>query len=387
MDGTDWIRRRKLAIMDREMPRISIVLGTRPEIIKMASIIKHLESGNYDYDVIHTQQHYDANMSQTFFDELGLPAPDYYLSVGSGTQAQQTANAMVKLEDVYQKTSPDMVLVEGDTNTVLAGALAAAKMGIKVGHVEAGLRSYDWRMPEECNRRLTDHASDLLFAPTEHNATTLRKEKVWGKIFITGNTVIDACIDYLPVAERRSKILDGIQFDDYIVFTAHRAENVDDPKILRSFVRILTECPLPVVYPLHPRTAKMLKEHGLYEKLVEHHKVQLIDPIGYLDFLVLMKHSSFIVTDSGGIQEEATAPNIRKKVFILRNNTERPEAVEAGYAEIVGKDEETVLKKINKFVEEPEISAKPSPFGEGKAGEAILSILFKRLNNVRNSRI
>ncbi|RQW79603.1 MAG: UDP-N-acetylglucosamine 2-epimerase (non-hydrolyzing) [Methanothrix sp.] len=367
--------------------KVAVVLGTRPEIIKMASIIKHLESGDYDYEIIHTQQHYDASMSQTFFEELGLPAPDHYLNVGSGSQAQQTANAMAKLEDVYQKTSPDVVLVEGDTNTVLAGALSAAKTGIKVGHVEAGLRSHDWRMPEECNRRLTDHASDLLFAPTEYNAATLQKENVWGKIFITGNTVIDACIDYLPVAERRSKVLDEIQYDDYIVFTAHRAENVDDPNILGSFVRILTECPMPVVYPLHPRTAKMLKEHGLYKKLSEHQKVQLIDPVGYFDFLVLMKHSYFIMTDSGGIQEEATAPGIRKRVFVLRNSTERPEAAEAGYAKIVGTDEETVLKAINKFVEVPEVSAKPSPFGEGKAGEAILSILFKGLNNVRNSRI
>jgi UDP-N-acetylglucosamine 2-epimerase (non-hydrolysing) len=367
--------------------KVAVVLGTRPEIIKMASIIKHLESGNHEYYVIHTQQHYDANMSQTFFDELGLPAADYCLSVGSGSQAQQTANAMVRLEEIYQKSSPDVVLVEGDTNTVLAGALSAAKLGIKVGHVEAGLRSYDRRMPEEYNRRLTDHVSDLLFAPTEHNSQILKKEDVWGKIFVTGNTVIDACIDYLPVAEEKSNILDELRLDDYVLVTAHRAENVDDPKTLKSFVRILTECPLPVVYPLHPRTAKMLKEHGLYQKLTEHNKVQLIDPVGYFDFLVLMKHSSFIMTDSGGIQEEATAPGIRKKVFILRNNTERPEAAEAGYAEIIGTDDEIVLKRIDKFIEEPDILVNPSPFGKGNAGEMILSILMKEFNNVRYSRV
>jgi len=369
------------------MPRICVVLGTRPEIIKMASIIKHLESGNYDYYVIHTQQHYDTNMSQTFLDELGLPIPDYCLRVGSGTQAQQTANAMVKLEEAYLEVKPDVVLVEGDTNTVLAGALAATKMGIKVGHVEAGLRCYDRRMPEECNRRLTDHVSDLLFAPTEHNAETLRKEDVVGNIFVTGNTVIDACMEYLPVAEQRSDILDRIRFDEYALATAHRAENVDDPEVMGKISQILMESPLPVVYPVHPRTVRCLRESGLYERLASHENVQLLDPGGYFDFLVLMKHSFFIMTDSGGIQEEVTAPNIRKKVFVLRENTERPEAAEAGYAEVVGTDEETVLKRINKFLEEPEISAKPSPFGEGKAGVAILSILFKRVNNVRNSRI
>lgn len=359
--------------------KVAVVLGTRPEIIKMASIIKHLESGNHDYEIIHTEQHYNANLSQAFFDDLGLPNPNYRLSIGSGTHAQQTANAMVRLEDVFLKSSPDVVLVEGDTNTVVGGALSAAKLGIKVGHVEAGLRSYDRRMPEEYNRRLTDHVSDLLFAPTEHNARTLRKENVWGKIFVTGNTVIDACKEYLPIAEKRSEILEKIRFDDYALVTAHRAENVDDPKTLRSFVRILIGCPLPVIYPLHPRTAKMLKEQGLYQKLKAHNKVQLIDPVGYFDFLVLMKHSSFIMTDSGGIQEEATGPGIQKRVFILRNNTERPEAVEAGYAEIVGTDEGSVLKRIIEFKAEPDTSIKPSPFGDGSAGKVIVSHLINEL--------
>jgi len=355
--------------------KVAVVLGTRPEIIKMASIIKLLESGHYEYEVIHTQQHYDANMSQTFFDELGLPAPDHCLSVGSGTQAQQTANAMIKLEEVYQETSPDIVLVEGDTNTVLAGALSAAKMGIKVGHVEAGLRSYDRRMPEEYNRRLTDHASDLLFAPTEYNARTLRKENAWGHIFVTGNTVIDACMDYLPVAEKKSGILDAIRFDDYVLVTAHRAENVDDLVTLGDFVRIISESPLPVVYPVHPRTAKMLKKHGLYRKLADHKNVQFVDPLGYFDFLVLMKHSAFIMTDSGGIQEEATSPVIRKRVFILRDNTERPEAIESGYAELVGTKSEYVLERLAKFVKNPNTIAGVSPFGDGMAGLKIIACL------------
>jgi len=352
--------------------KVAVVVGTRPEIIKMASIIKYLDSGNYDYDVIHTQQHYDANMSQTFFDELGLPAPDHCLNVGSGTQAHQTANAMAKLEDTYHKTSSDVVLVEGDTNTVLAGALSAAKLGIKVGHVEAGLRSNDRRMPEEYNRRLTDHASDLLFAPTEHNAATLRKEDVWGKIFVTGNTVIDACLEYLPVAEKNSDILNKIAFDEFVLVTAHRAENVDNPEVLRNLVKIFTGCPVPVVYPVHPRTVKKLKENRLYETLAFHENVQLIDPVGYFDFLVLMKQCSFIMTDSGGIQEEATAPNMRKKIFVLRENTERPEAVEAGYAEVVGTKSEEVLSRVLMLMNDHDMNRNSCPFGDGHACKKII---------------
>jgi len=352
--------------------KISVVLGTRPEIIKMSSIIKHLQRGNYDYDVIHTEQHYDFNMSQKFFDELGLPQPDYHLNVGSGSQAQQTANAMTKLEEVFLKTSPDVVLVQGDTNTVLAGALSAAKLGIKVGHVEAGLRSHDLRMPEEHNRRLTDHLSSYLFAPTEFNAQTLRRENVWGEISVTGNTAIDACVDYLPIAEKTSTILDEIKFDDFVLVTAHRAENVDNPKVLKNLVTIFTKCPLPVVYPLHPRTKKKLNVHGLYDKLASHNNVQLIDPVGYFDFLVLMKRCSFIMTDSGGIQEEATAPNITKKVFVLRDNTERPEAVEAGYVEVIGTEPKRVLVRLAVYPDTSIIFTDPCPFGDGLSGKKIL---------------
>lgn len=356
---------------------ISIIVGTRPEIIKMSSIIKELESGkhNIEYDIIHTEQHYDRNLSQVFFDELGLPKPDYHLSIGSGTQAQQTANAMIKLEEVFLKTKPDIVLVEGDTNTVLAGALAGTKLGIKVGHVEAGLRSYDIRMPEEHNRRLTDHVSALLFAPTNFNAGTLRRENVWGKVFVTGNTVIDACLEYLPIAEKRSKVLDEIEFNEFVLVTAHRAENVDDPKVLMNFVKTFTDCPLPVVYPIHPRTVKRLKEFGLYEKLVDNENVKLIDPVGYFDFLVLMKKCFFILTDSGGIQEEATAPNIKKKVFVLRKSTERPEAVKAGYAEVVETDYEKIMKTLDNFVKNPVMPKGKCPFGYGDTGKKIKEIL------------
>jgi UDP-N-acetylglucosamine 2-epimerase (non-hydrolysing) len=334
----------------------------------MASIIKNLESGNYDYDIIHTQQHYDSNMSQTFFDELELPLPDYELSIGSGSQAEQTANAMCRLEETYLRSKPDVVLVQGDTNTVLAGALTAEKMGIKVGHVEAGLRSNDRRMPEEYNRRIADHISDMLFAPTEFNAAALQRENVWGRISITGNTVIDACQTYLPIAEKRTNILSKVSLDEYVLVTAHRAENVDNVRVLENLVRIFTNCPLPVVFPVHPRTLKRLKENSLFDKLAAHDNVMLIDPVGYFEFLVLMKHCSFILTDSGGIQEEASAPNIRKKVFVLRDNTERPESVESGYAEVVGTDSKEILSRISRFAVAPDRLINPCPYGDGRAG-------------------
>lgn len=355
--------------------KICVVVGTRPEIIKMASIINELDRKNIDYDLIHTGQHYDLNLSEVFFDELNLPRANYFLKVGSGSQAHQTATAMIRLEDNFAKTKPDIILVEGDTNTVLAGALSGIKMGIKVGHVEAGLRSYDIRMPEEHNRRLTDHISNLLFAPTDSNAKILREENVWGKIFVTGNTVIDACLNYMPIAEKQSKIMESIQFDEFALATAHRAENVDNPEVLANFMKIFIECPLPIVYPIHPRTVKRLKEYDLYEKLAKSENVQLLDPVGYFDFLVLMKHCSFILTDSGGIQEEATAPNIRKKVCVLRKSTERPEAVKAGFARVIGTKSSSALKLISEFIDNSPPPTKNCPFGEGNAGSKIVQII------------
>jgi len=354
---------------------ISVIVGTRPEIIKMAPIIKKLKQKKMDYNITHTGQHYDKILSEIFFKDLDLPKAGYFLDVGSGSQAHQTAMAMTRLEKNFLETKPDIALVEGDTNTVLAGALAAAKLGIKVGHVEAGLRSYDKRMPEEHNRRITDHVSTLLFAPTSFNATTLKNENVWGEVFVTGNTVIDACLAYTPIAQKRSKILDHVDFDEFVLVTAHRAENVDDKTVLNNFVEIFTQCPIPIVYPIHPRTINRLKEFGLYKKLTSNKNVKLLEPVGYFDFLVLMKNCKFILTDSGGIQEEATAPNLRKKVFVLRKSTERPEAVKAGYAKVIGTNSKIALKEINRYVENPKVPHGKCPFGDGKASSIITKIL------------
>ncbi len=345
----------------------------------MTPVVLALGEAGLPYTLIHTGQHYEREMSEVFIEDLGLRTPDIFLNIRSGTHAEQTAEALVELESAFLTLEPEVVLVEGDTNTVLGAALAAAKIGIDVGHVEAGLRSYDLRMPEEHNRRLADHLSRLLFAPTKECEKTLKGESVWGDIFVTGNTVIDACLRFLPKAERNSDILAGIRFDDFVLATAHRAENVDDEDTLREFVRIFTSSPLPVVYPMHPRTKRRLKDFGLFDELCGSDDVQVLPPLGYFDFLVLMSRASLLLTDSGGIQEEATAPNLRKKVLVLRKSTERPEAVAAGYVEVVGTIAGPVLTRIRTFLEDPEIPTAPSPYGDGTSGQRIVDIVGTRL--------
>jgi len=358
------------------MKNIGVVIGTRPEIIKMSPLIRELEKKGLDYNVIHTEQHYDQEVSGVFFEELEIKEPDRYLDIGSGSQAQQTGNAMIELEKAFDEFDTDIVLVQGDTNTVLAGALSAIKMGLDVGHVEAGLRSYDYRMPEEYNRRLTDHASSILFAPTEKSKTILEKEDVWGDIFVTGNTVIDACVQNLELAEEKADLDFDIP-EDFVLVTAHRAENVDDVDVLENYTEVFEELKYPIIYPIHPRARKMFKRFGLYERVKKNEDIHLIPPQGYFEFLILMKRCRFILTDSGGIQEEATAPGIEKKVFVLRESTERPEAVEAGYCTVVGTDKKDILEAVEDFKEgiwNPE----KSPYGDGKTAEKIVSILEKR---------
>lgn len=246
---------------------VMVVVGTRPEIIKMAPLIRELRKRDIPLIFVHCGQHYDYNMSQQFIEELELPAPDYGFKVKAYSQGIQTARIMAHMEKIMKQTSPSLVLVEGDTNGVLATALASVKLGIPVGHVEAGLRSFDLRMPEEHNRRLTDHISTYLFAPTKAAETNLKNENVWGKIYVTGNTVIDATIQHLPIAERKSKIFKEIRFREFALATAHRAENVDNIDVLKNFVEAFSEAPIPIVYPMHPRTRKRLQENGLYSKI------------------------------------------------------------------------------------------------------------------------
>ncbi len=357
------------------MKPVVVVTGTRPEIIKMAPIIRALNKAQLPSIFVHCGQHYDYNMAQQFIENLELSAPDYWLKIESSSPGAQTAEIMAKMDELLGKIEPSIVLVEGDTNTVLSAALAANKRVIPIGHVEAGLRSYDLRMPEEHNRRLTDHISEYLFSPTEHAIANLVKENVWGKIYLTGNTAIDAVKEHLPIAEKKSTIMQQVPFKDYVVATAHRAENVDDINVLESFIEVFSKSPLPIVYPMHPRTRKRLQENNMLSTVEKMPNVLLLPPIGYLDFLVLMRNCKLIITDSGGIQEEATAPSIRKHVLVLRLSTERQEAVEAGFARVVGTDKDRVLAALNEAVEKKEVLPSVSPFGDGTAAQKTVEII------------
>jgi len=362
------------------MKTVMVVVGTRPEIIKMAPVIRALQKNRIPLTFVHCGQHYDYNMSQQFIEELNLPSPDYGYKVKAYSQGAQTARIIAQMEKLLKKTSPSLVLVEGDTNGVLATALAAVKLGILVGHVEAGLRSFDLRMPEEHNRRLTDHVSTYLFAPTPTAENNLKKEAVWGKIYVTGNTVIDAVLQHLPLAEQKSKILEKVGFSKFALVTAHRAENVDDIVVLKNFLEAFDEAPIPVVYPMHPRTKKRLRQNRIYSKIKKSKNIQILPPVGYLDFLVLMKKCELIVTDSGGIQEEATAPCIRKPVLVTRLSTERPEAVEAGFAKVVGIEKRKILKAIETALENRRKLPQKSPYGDGHAAERIVEIIKMELS-------
>jgi len=362
------------------MKQVMVVVGTRPEIVKMAPVIRALREGATPSVLVHCGQHYDYNMSQQFIDDLELPIPDHSYRLKAFSQGTQTARILMHIERILEKTRPAVVLVEGDTNGVFAASLAAVKLGIPVGHVEAGLRSFDLRMSEEHNRRLTDHISAYLFAPTEEAKNNLRRENVWGKIYVTGNTVIDAVVQHLPIAEKKSKAMEGLRFERFALVTAHRAENVDDVAILTGFMETFAEAPIPVVYPMHPRTKKRLRQNKMFARVLKSGNIQILPPQGYLDFLTLMRHCEMIVTDSGGIQEEATAPSIRKPVLVIRPSTERPEAVNAGFAQVVGVEKQSILKAMNWVLKQPRELPNKSPYGDGNAAKKIVKIIRKELD-------
>jgi UDP-N-acetylglucosamine 2-epimerase (non-hydrolysing) len=347
----------------------------------MGPVIREFEKSGMGFVFIHTGQHYDYNMSRQFIAELELPEPNYSFELKNHKPAAQIGEMMIKLEKTLSKVNPKMLLIQGDTNTMLAAALTGIKLSLKVGHIEAGLRSYDWRMPEEHNRRIVDHISDLLFAPTKRAEKNLEGENVYGKVYVTGNTVMDAVAQHLPIAETKSNIIDKVKFEveNYVLVTAHRAENVDDPKVLKNFVEAFMKSPIPIVFPIHPRTLKRLKESNLHNKLASSKNVQLLPPVSYFDFLKLMKNCRLILTDSGGIQEEATSPLIRKPVLVLRTSTERPEAVEAGFAKVIGTSRNAIIDEITKILNNPPRLHGQSPFGDGKAAKYITEIVSKHL--------
>ncbi|ASJ12268.1 non-hydrolyzing UDP-N-acetylglucosamine 2-epimerase [Thermococcus thioreducens] len=359
----------------------AFVFGTRPEIIKLAPVIRAFIERSVEPLLIHTGQHYDYEMSAVFLEELELPPIDYHLEVGSGSQAEQTGKAMINIERVLMKEKPDVTLVQGDTNTVLAGALAAVKLKIPVAHVEAGLRSFDRTMPEEINRILADHASEVLFAPTEEAGKNLEREGITEGVYVVGNTIVDAVLQNAEVAERKSDVLGRFDLKPkkYILITAHRAENTDSRENLTKLVEILEALPMRAIYPMHPRTKNRLKEFGLWERINSIENLTITKPLGYLDFLKLEKSAFAIMTDSGGIQEESIILNV--PCLTLRYNTERPETVKAGGNILVGLEKERVLRYLNKLLEDEEFYLKmanaPNPFGDGKAGERIAEILLE----------
>lgn len=370
-----------------DIMKIAIVIGTRPEIIKMAPVIDEIEKRSIEFVLIHTGQHYDHEMSDQFFLDLELPKPNYNIGVGSGSHAEQTANMMKGIEEVLVSEKPDILLVQGDTNAVLAGALVASKLHIPVGHVEAGLRSFDKTMPEEINRMVADVCSELYYVPTEESAVNLIAEGINPKkVIITGNTIVDACLRNLKIAEKTSDVLSEIfsEISDdakILTLTMHRAENVDNPERLKNIAQALMEMDdVTIIFPVHPRTMKNLKEFGLYSEIMETNHIKLIKPVGYLDFLLLLSKSFMVMTDSGGIQEEAITLNV--PCMTLRYNTERPETVSAGGNILVGSDKEKILETATMILQDKDIREKmqnaPNPYGDGKSSQKILDVTLNR---------
>ncbi len=354
--------------------KIAMVMGTRPEIIKLAPIMEGIPKKSCT--TVFTGQHYEYKMGLQFFDQLGIRRPDHALVVARSAPAAQTGQIMIKLSGVLREIEPDAVLVQGDTNTALAGAICSLKMGIPVCHVEAGLRSFDWRMPEEHNRIVADHISELLFAPTNHARLNLRREGVHGRILVTGNTSLDSVKKYSRISAARSSL--DADYGDFILLTLHRAENVDDQRSLRMVVGAICDSKKRIIFPVHPRTRKRLKEYGLLKRLGTSENVTMLDAVGYFEMLELMKKCTFILTDSGGIQEEATAPQILKKTFVIRKTTDRPEAVRSGFSRLVGVSRRGIAGAIRNghLHKTPK---KPSPYGDGNSAARIISHLRKHI--------
>ena len=353
---------------------ITIVVGTRPEIIKMAPVIRACVERRVPYQVLHTGQHYSFEMDGVFFRELELPEPRHNLEVGSGSQAYQIGAIISGMAPILERERPDVLLVEGDTNSVLAAGLAAHKLGIRVGHVEAGLRSYDRAMPEEINRILTDHLSDHLFAPTEHARRILLGEGVGpDRIHVTGNTVVDELLRQRERA-RTPGLLErfGVSAGRYALATTHRPENVDHEVRLRGIFAGLAETGralgMPILASLHPRTAKALDALGCSLDGA----VRRLPPLGYLEFLGLHAEAALMLTDSGGLQEEACCLGV--PCVTLRDNTERPESVEVGANMLVGAEGARIVAGARAMAAKPRDW--PNPFGDGKSGERIVDLLL-----------
>ena len=336
--------------------RVLTVIGNRPQFVKAAAVSTRLREVA-DEVMVHTGQHYDDDMSRVFFDELGLPRPEHRLDLGGGSNTAQTARMLEAVGDLLRAEAPDAVLVYGDTNSTLAGALAAAQARIPVAHVEAGMRSFDRAMPEELNRVLTDHASDLLLCSSDAPAQHLRDERVAGRIEVVGDVMVD--VAQLVQVEPRG--------GDYVAVTAHRAGTVDDPARLARLVELLLAMPGEVVLPLHPRTRARLTDEGLLDRLAA--GVELLPPLGYLEFTALVRGARAVLTDSGGVQKEAYLAGV--PCVTLRSTTEWTETVDAGWNTLVDLDTDAALAALER---EPP-SDRPPLYGDGRAGERVVQAL------------
>jgi len=352
------------------MKKVVSIVGARPQFIK-ASIVSRAIRKNFEEIVVHTGQHYDANMSPIFFKELEIPEPSYNLGIGGITNLEQVSKMLPGLEKVLLAEKPDLVLVYGDTNSTLAGALVVASLGINLGHVEAGLRSYNRQMPEEINRVLADHLSQFLFAPSKTAVANLRKEGVVEGVFLTGDVMYDACLHFFKVAQEKSKILEKLKLrpSEYFLATVHRAANTEVKENLGGILKGLETAREKIIFPLHPRTKNALGNFGL--KIPNN--VKVIEPVGYLDNLVLQGSARKIITDSGGMQKEAYFLKI--PCITLRTETEWVETVEDGWNKLVGTDPERIRSTIINFSPN---GAQKNHYGDGKAAEKIVKILTKQ---------
>jgi UDP-GlcNAc3NAcA epimerase len=356
--------------------RVATIVGARPQFIKAAMLSRALRALGIEEILIHTGQHYDDNMSQVFFDDLDIPAPAINLAVGSGAHGAQTGRMLEGLEAALLANLPDTVVVYGDTNSTLAGALAAAKLHVPLAHVEAGLRSFDRRMPEEINRVLTDHASDLLFAPTRSAAANLAREGIAdAKIHVSGDIMYDATIHYGAKAERQSRVLESLRLKrgEFMLVTMHRAENTDEDERIEALCAALTHLgsEIPIVMPTHPRTKMRLLKNRLLDDLAE--AVCLIAPVGYLDMMMLEKAARLIVTDSGGVQKEAFF--YRVPCVTLRDRTEWVELVELGWNRLAPLTSAEQVAAVVRETLDWTPRASESPFGDGRAAESIASAI------------
>jgi len=342
--------------------KIVSVVGARPNYIKLAAVYR-VFSRFFEHVIVDTGQHYDYEMNKVFYDQLDIPEPNYFLGIGSGSHGYQVGEIIRRTEEVLLRERPDLVVVYGDTNSTLGGALAAVKAGFRVAHVEAGLRAFDMSMPEEINRKVVDHISHLLFAPTPSAVRNLLEEKVPGSVFLTGDVHVAVLKRWLPIAEERSRVLErlGLGGVRYAVVTLHRVENVDNVERLKRLlflVRSLAEY-LPVVFPMHPRTRRRVQEAGLHH-LLSSDGVVVTDPLGYMDFIKLLSHSEMVLTDSGGVQREAYL--LRKPVVVVRRTTEWVELVEAGMAALYDiEDSEIGISEI--------VEWRPERYVEGLLGD------------------